>query len=709
MAAAAAVATTDAPEGKEDGSNGLNPNKSDEQLSNGISLEESSELASGEQTPSTMAAECPDSSAAEAETCAEAELPTASADLDQTDSTLPEETVPEYPAEFEKYWKAAQDNPLEFSAWTELLQYIEQENHIFAARKAYDSFFNRYPYCYGYWKKYADMERRFDFHKEAEEVCLQGLQAIPLSLDLWIHYVTYLQETLDMNNPESTLKIRSVFESAVAAAGMDFHSDKLWEMYMDWEKEQGELKAVTAIYNRVISVPTQLYSHHFEKYKEHVMNNLPKDILTTDELLWMKSKVTTEAEEPSAEPEEEDAPPGDDAPPGVDIADQESEVSLLGESDREKARELLIAMQQEFYTLNEQQVSLRWNFEEGIKRPYFHVRPLERAQLKNWRDYLDFEIANGSHERVIVLFERCVIACALYEEFWIKYAKYLEGHSIDRTRNVFQRACGVHLPKKPNVHLHWAMFEEKQGNLEESRRIMRSFDEAVPGLAIVGLRRANLERRQGNLEEAESLLREVIRLNEGTPLASFYSSKLARQLVKVQKNLVRARKVLMEAIEKDPENSKLHLNLLELEFSSDVRQNEGNVLNCIERVLQSNLPTEIKIIFSQRRVEFLEDFGSSIQNLLTAYDEHQKLLKQVSTKKRAAENGPTEESQSKKAKDGSLTATTAATTATASSTAMMGGDMTNSQAAYNYGSWYQHYGAYAYQNPWNYNQYYSQS
>ena len=55
-----------------------------------------------------------------------------------------------------------------------------------------------------------------------------------------------------------------------------------------------------------------------------------------------------------------------------------------------------------------------------IRRPYFHVKPLEKAQLKNWRSYLEFEMANGSEKRVTVLFERCVIACALYEEFWMK-------------------------------------------------------------------------------------------------------------------------------------------------------------------------------------------------------------------------------------------------------------------------------------------------
>ena len=59
-----------------------------------------------------------------------------------------------------------------------------------------------------------------------------------------------------------------------------------------------------------------------------------------------------------------------------------------------------------------------------IRRPYFHVKPLEKGQLKNWRDYLDFEIKNGTQERVMVLFERCVIACALYEEFWLKVSRF---------------------------------------------------------------------------------------------------------------------------------------------------------------------------------------------------------------------------------------------------------------------------------------------
>lgn len=45
----------------------------------------------------------------------------------------------------------------------------------------------------------------------------------------------------------------------------------------------------------------------------------------------------------------------------------------------------------------------------------------------------------------------------------IKYAKYLEGFSTDGARHVYKKACTVHLPKKPSIHLRWAAFEEQQG------------------------------------------------------------------------------------------------------------------------------------------------------------------------------------------------------------------------------------------------------
>ncbi|XP_069772450.1 pre-mRNA-processing factor 39 isoform X3 [Narcine bancroftii] len=484
------------------------------------------------------------------------ESPEGSASMDtesQAENSSPERIVEDvenaglndseisFPAEYEKFWKVIEDNPQDFTGWTYLLQYVEQENHILAARKAFDHFLSRYPYCYGYWKKYADLEWRHDNVTEADEVYREGLQAIPLSVDLWLHYINFLKETLDTNNPETDAKIKSVFEHAVLAAGTDFRSDRLWETYINWENDRGNLEEVTAIYDRILGIPTQLYSHHFQRFRDHVQNHLPKDLISPEDFIKLRQELAS-----TNEHFDNDGTPRNEPATEIDINDPAQIVSEI-----ENMRHRIIEVRQEIHNHNENEVSRRWAFEEGIKRPYFHVKPLEKAQLKNWKDYLDFEIENGTLERVVVLFERCLVACALYEDFWIKYAKYMENHSNEGVRHVYSRACTVHLSKKPLVHLLWAAFEEQQGNINEARRILKTLEESVSGLAMVRLRRVSLERRHGNIDEAEFLLQDAIKNSKTPNEASFYAVKLARLLFKVEKSLPKARKVLVEAIDFD--------------------------------------------------------------------------------------------------------------------------------------------------------------
>lgn len=45
------------------------------------------------------------------------------------------------------------------------------QTDVEAAREAYDAFLSYYPYCYGYWRKYADYEKRRGNSKKCEEVC----------------------------------------------------------------------------------------------------------------------------------------------------------------------------------------------------------------------------------------------------------------------------------------------------------------------------------------------------------------------------------------------------------------------------------------------------------------------------------------------------------------------------------------------------------
>uniref|UniRef100_A0A671MFS7 Pre-mRNA-processing factor 39 n=1 Tax=Sinocyclocheilus anshuiensis TaxID=1608454 RepID=A0A671MFS7_9TELE len=583
---------------------------------------------------------------------------------------------PALPADYERLFKVVEDNPEDFNGWVYLLQYVEQENHLEASRKAFDAFFLHYPYCYGYWKKYADIEKKHGYIHMADEVYRRGLQAIPLSVDLWLHYIAFLRENQDTSDGEAENRIRASYEHAVLACGTDFRSDRLWEAYIAWETEQGKLANVTAVYDRILCIPTQLYSQHFQKFKEHVQSNIPKHFLSEEEFVQLRVELANENK-----PSGDDAP-GEELPPGTeDLPDPAKRVTEI-----ENMRHKVTETRQEVFNHNEHEVSKRWAFEEGIKRPYFHVKALEKTQLNNWREYLDFELENGTPERVVVLFERCLIACALYEEFWIKYAKYLESYSVEGVRHIFKKACSIHLPKKPTVHLLWAAFEEQQGDIEEARRILKAMEEAVPGLAMVRMRRVSLERRHGNMDEVEALLRDGITNGKNSSEASFYAVKLARQLVKVQKSIGKAKKVLLEAVEKDETNPKLYLNLLELEYSGDVQQNEAEIMAGFDRALSSTMPLEQRLIFSQRKVEFLEDFGSDVNLLVAAYEQHQRLTTEQESLKRKAENG-SEEPDSKRQR----------TDDQSGASAQMMQDMQANHAGYNYNNWYQ-YG--------QYNQYY---
>jgi hypothetical protein len=59
-----------------------------------------------------------------------------------------------------------------------------------------------------------------------------------------------------------------------------------------------------------------------------------------------------------------------------------------------------------------EEIAKRRSFEQLVlKRPYFHVKPLDETQLQNWRSYLDFEEKEGNLHRIEKLYERCLIAC----------------------------------------------------------------------------------------------------------------------------------------------------------------------------------------------------------------------------------------------------------------------------------------------------------
>lgn len=349
-----------------------------------------------------------------------------------------------------------------------------------------------------------------------------------------------------------------------------------------------------------------LVVHSFQQF---INEHSAVELASVDEFKRLRNEVRREAQ---ISPDDAGIVPGEEEPD--DHVRDEAEAAAIKEKLLEQRRQL--------HKVNVDAVKARWTFEEGIKRPYFHVKPLERCQLKNWRDYLDYEIEQGDRHRVLVLFERCLIACALYDEFWVKLIHYLEKQPAsveinDILGDVYQRACAIHHPDKPALHLLWSAFEEQNGNIEKAAEVLVNLEKRCPNVLQIAYRRINLERRHGNLDKCTELYTHYVSSTTSQTAASNLAIKFARFCHKIKGDWDNAMEILQAANEKDPTNVRLVLQMIDLALQRR-EVNETEVVRIIDAHLAHNIDAEQRVLFAQRKVEFLEDFGSSAQELQLA-------------------------------------------------------------------------------------------
>jgi len=310
------------------------------------------------------------------------------------------------------YWEFVRENPQDFNGWAYLIQAAETVDIMDEIRTVYNAFLPLFPYCYAYWKRYSELERKKEKWQRSLAILHRGLEAIPLSVDLWLSYLELYHKMYNSHEGFNDL-FRAQCEKAVASCGLDYRSDSLWEYYIEREAAAGNLRFATDLFRRVIGIPTKLYNKHWDNFIAHVRDHHPRDILQYDDYESLR-KLTCRELQLTYRPD-----------PIVE-GSAERKVELPEDKLKAGMKERLVASLVHSHEATENRVDEIYMFEEKLKRSYFHVKPLDHKQLKTWDLYLDYEISKGDHERVVVLFERCLIPCALYEQFWAKYARYLE-------------------------------------------------------------------------------------------------------------------------------------------------------------------------------------------------------------------------------------------------------------------------------------------
>ncbi|KRY15102.1 Pre-mRNA-processing factor 39 [Trichinella patagoniensis] len=543
------------------------------------------------------------------------------------------------------YWAKVDNDPNNFENWMRLLSYVEKANDIEAVRLSFDTFLARYPLCFGYWTKYACLELKNHNEEKCIQVYERGVSVIPLSVDLWLSYIDFLKRY-----EQSEEQLRAIYQRAIMVAGREFCSKELWRDYIEWEYSNKNFKAVMATYDQLLTIPTDYYKSSYSNLRTLIDNHHPEELLCEEEYRTVFSNTCRMLKAKNIKV----------------FTNNEDSTALLPDKDREKRAltkpaiaDLRLRIKESREKLFEElhtAVNRRLPFENRISRPYFHVKPLERSQLDNWKKYCEFEIREGNRERIQVLFERCLIACAMYEEMWIMYANYMETVSDVETRQIYSRACQTHyLSRKPNIHLSWAAFEERHGNFDEAAHVLDSYEKMSPGNIMIAIRRLGLERRQllSNTEndattDCGSLcaLYERFINNETLDLKvrSFYAIKYARFQLKMRNNSEEAERIILNALEKDKQSIELYLQLVDLAYT---RQpfNLDLLLQTLDRAIASpDLPDSVKLQFSQRKMTALEDFSPDVAAIQSHYEAHmqfQNLVKENDKDKAATpRNGP---------------------------------------------------------------------
>lgn len=208
----------------------------------------------------------------------------------------------------------------------------------------------------------------------------------------------------------------------------------------------------------------------------------------------VKAEAEANGDQPMADVKQEG---GEQAKEGAEVkADGEGEGQVKKEEEEQQQavtvgddeiKVLWVRQQDELYDRTKAELLKRKPFEDAVRRPYFHVKPLDGVQLWNWIRYLDATEAGGDHAAIVTLFERCLVACA----------NYPGGARKPGSARVFAAAAAATGRLAPALVCIWACLQRDIGHMGCARsappaactvRVPRAFLDTALSRPPAGLR-----------------------------------------------------------------------------------------------------------------------------------------------------------------------------------------------------------------------------
>ncbi|EGC40169.1 hypothetical protein DICPUDRAFT_25624, partial [Dictyostelium purpureum] len=476
------------------------------------------------------------------------------------------------------------NNPSGFNNWTVLITIIEKSNDIEKIRKVYSEFLNEFPLCFLYWKRYADHEYAHNNAPKAIQVFEEAVKAVSHSVDIWLNYVTHL---IDKSHPVD--QIREVFKRGSKIIGTDFQSSKFWEKYIEFELTQNE-NQLSQVFNSILKTPLENIQFFYDRFKELIDRINVKEMIT-----------------------------------------QEEHNNYTG--DETETKNLILKNREIWFNQTLEKTNSRLQFELIVnKRFFFHIQPIDDMTLSVWRSYFSFmeKDTNSTKEEIIKLYERCLIPCCYYSEFWLKYVEYLEKlNNQEETKinnelieNIFERATKIFLKKRPDIHLKYSLYlEGVKGDTEKAKSVLDNIHSLVPNhietiLRIISFKKRNqLNSTQEIIQYFKSILQENESDKSTYPflLVNYIKFLLLNSDSNKSSVLEESREKLNKAVTAFSNSKLLWSYFINFEtniqlFSNDSDKESNNrIIQLYERALNtktSSLSSDDKIEFFNNYLEF---------------------------------------------------------------------------------------------------------
>lgn len=314
------------------------------------------------------------------------------------------------------------NSPNDFSSWEQLislssrgLSKISTEEDFQRFRITYQSLLSKFPNLEQYWVNYALLEFKLGFTDNCLDIFEKALIVMPTSFKVWIEYLNFMGLKAGFSY-EAVLK---KYQEAEKQVGDHYHSFQFWVNYLNYEKlHNGKSLYYYNLFKKILELPIYHYAEIFGKWFKEIESMTKESVfkIVKREELPKKFKIT-EAE----------------LSKGITdalLADLKVKIKKI-------YTDVYITTQYKSHEL--------FKFESQIKLEYFTPNIYKSYQeLTNWGQYLIFiskHPSNYPQQRVKNLFERCLISCASYPQFWIQYAEYfLKKNQTSDAKNTLYRS-----------------------------------------------------------------------------------------------------------------------------------------------------------------------------------------------------------------------------------------------------------------------------